>query len=178
MLVDETVAQSARVAAGKRLGDDRFGELRVLQRRAMHRAAARFVGEQERRPELRGDGAGPQHAADIVSRREPARRDDRDIDDRQRGQQMLQRIGRRLRSGIERAAMPARRRALRHHHIDAAGDRRLGLRQCRHGADGGDADVTKPLALSGGRQAERERRPPPGADRAPRPASPPSASSS
>ena len=53
VLVDEAVAQPARVAAGKRLGHNGFGELRILQRGPVHGAAARFVGEQERRSELR-----------------------------------------------------------------------------------------------------------------------------
>ena len=69
----------------------------------------------------------------------------------------VQPIGRRLRGGIERAAMPARRRALRDQRIDAAGDRHLGLRQCRDGADGADAGGTQPLAFVGARQAESER---------------------
>ena len=58
VLVDEPVAQPARVATGKSPGDNGFGELRILQRGAVHGAAARFVGEQERRAELRRDRAG------------------------------------------------------------------------------------------------------------------------
>ena len=52
MLVDEPVAQPARVAAGKCPRHNGFGELRILQRGSVHRAAARFVRQQERRSEL------------------------------------------------------------------------------------------------------------------------------
>jgi hypothetical protein len=48
VLDDKPVAQTARVAAGKRSGDNGFGELRILQRGAVHGAAARLVGQQKR----------------------------------------------------------------------------------------------------------------------------------
>ena len=46
MLINEPVAQTARVAAGKRPRHSGFRELRILQRGAVHRAAPRFVCEQ------------------------------------------------------------------------------------------------------------------------------------
>ena len=159
MLVDEPVAQPARVAAGKRLSDNGFGELRILQRSAVHGAASRFVGEQERRSELGRDRARRQDAPDIVCGHQPASSHDRHVDGRfDVGQQLVQRLSGRLRARVEGAAMPARRRALRSERVDAAGERGLRLGQRGHGADDRDACLAQPQALLGARHAERERR--------------------
>ena len=58
VLVDESVSQPTCVPTGKRLGDNGFGELRILECGTVHRAAARFVGQQERGAELRCDRTG------------------------------------------------------------------------------------------------------------------------
>ena len=85
------------------------------------------------------------HTPDIVRGHQPARRDDRHVDRRHRGQQFVQRLGRRPGRRVERAAVPAGRRALRREHIDAAVDRRLRLGQRRHRADHRDARLAQPL---------------------------------
>ena len=90
----------------------------------MHRTAARLVGQQERRSELRGHRTVGEHVGDVGSRHQAARRDDgHDRSDDHRVQQLVERLCRRLRDGIEGAAMAARRGPLRGEHVDTAGDR-------------------------------------------------------
>ena len=64
----------------------------------------------------------------------------------------------RLRSRVERAAVPARRGALHRYGVDATGQRGLRLGQSRHGGDDGNTGLTQLSALLGARHAECERR--------------------
>ena len=158
MLVDEPVAQPACVAAGKRPRDNGFGESRVLQRGAVHGAAARFSRQQEGRSELRRRSARRHHAPDIVCRHQPAGSHDRHVDGRLHlGQQLVEGLRGRLSGRVERAAMPTRRRTLHRYRVDAAVDRGLRLGQRGDGADDRDAGLAQPPALLGARHAEGER---------------------
>ena len=158
VVVDEAVAKSPRVAAGKRLGHNGFGELWVLQRSAVHGAAARFVGEQERRAELRCHRPCLDHTADVIGGHQATGGDDGDADPSYGGGEQFGqwlRVG--LCDGVERAAVPARRRALHRDRVDTAVHRGIRLVDRGHGADRGDARVAQPRALLDARQSERER---------------------
>ena len=159
MLVNEPVAQPACVATGKRPRDNGFSELRILQRSTVDGAATRFVREQERGSELGRDRARRQDAPHIVCGHQPTSSHDWHVDGRfDLGQQFVEGLGGRLRARVERAAMPAGRRALYSYSVDAAGDRGLRLGQRGHGADDRDARLAQPSALLGARHAEGERR--------------------
>ena len=113
VLVNEPVAQSACVATGKRPRDNGFSELRILQRAPVDGAATRFVREQERGSELGRDRASRQDAAHIVCGHQATSSYDWHVDGSvDLGQQFVEGLGGRLRARVERAAMPAGRRAL------------------------------------------------------------------
>ena len=160
MLVDEPVAQPARVAAGKRPRHNGFGELRILQRGAVHGAASRFVGEQKRRAELRGDRACRQDPRDIVCGHQPAGGRDRHVDGRHHRRPAVRpavgwpaaRRGRRCRGARPPTGPAPRARRRRGPRAVCASATRC------HGADDGDAGVAQPPAFLGAGHAECERR--------------------
>ena len=108
----------------------------------MHGIGAGFVGEQKRRPELRGDGAGTDHTVDVVGCCEAARRDDGSVDARAKSsEQHGQWLAGRLRHRVKRGAMPTRGRALGHECTRAAGQCHLGFQDRGHRSDRRDAGV-------------------------------------
>ena len=142
VIVDEAVVQTTRVAARKGFRHYRFGELRVLQRLAVHRAAARLVGEKEGSSELRCNRTGIDHPVDVVGAHQSPCGDDGDLDPPDNGgEQFVERLLIRLCHRIEGAAMAARRRALHGDRVDAAADRGVGFIDRRHGCDRGDTRV-------------------------------------
>ena len=157
MFVDEAVTQSAGIAAGKRPGHNRFGELRILQRGPVDGAAAGFAGEQERGAELGGDGAGGDNAIDVVGTHKAPRRHEGNAEAvLHLGEELGQRLVGRLCGRVECAAVATRGRALQDEGFSTPVHRRLRFLHGGHRGDGRDPGVVEATAPVGRRQAERE----------------------
>ena len=76
VLVDKPVAQSTRISSGERASNGGLGESGIGQRGAMNGFGPGLVGEQERGPELSGDGAGLKRTVEIGGGSQPACGDD------------------------------------------------------------------------------------------------------
>ena len=158
VLGEEAVAQSTRIPPGKGWCDGSFAERRVGQRGAVHGAAARLVGQQERGAQLGGDGADLPHAADVSAGHEPARRHHGNVDVGGDGcDEVLERLVGGRRGGVEGAAMPTSRRTLCDNAVDAHVGSQPRLGQRGHRAGGRDARCGQPPPFLDAGQTEGER---------------------
>ncbi|AMD55460.1 hypothetical protein ATO49_20695 [Mycolicibacterium fortuitum subsp. fortuitum DSM 46621 = ATCC 6841 = JCM 6387] len=129
-----------------------------MQGGSVHRTTAGFIGQQERRAELRGHRTGGQHARNILGADQSARSGNRYVHGRQHiGQQVVQRLRCGRGARIERATVSPGPRTLDGESVDAPAHRQPGFVQSSHGADGGDPCAAQPGDLRLAGQAEGER---------------------
>jgi len=113
VLVDKPVAQSTGISSSERASNGGLGESRIGQRGAMNGFGPGLVGEQERRPELSGDGAGLKHMVEIGGGSQPTCGDDGQLATAgDRGQQIFQGLCGGRRKPVEDEAVSAGLRPL------------------------------------------------------------------
>ena len=146
--VDEAVAKAPRVAAREAPRSPTVSvNCGSSQRSPVHRAAARFVREDECGAQLGRHGSRGEHVGDVDRRHQSAGRDHRHARaaDPRRTDQLAQRLGPPGRPpGSSAPRCPPAAGPWTATRVDAAGNGPLGFGQGGDGADGGDAGAVQP----------------------------------